>query len=226
MSSDPTGSATVRPLGALLSRLDQLSPNGGKAVLVGVDGCGGSGKSTLTRLLAGALSDASIVETDDFYLPSCDRQKSPDEIGDHFDWKRLERQVLRPLSEGRDGRFQCYDWGRDELTGWRDVPDRRIVLVEGVYSTRRELSGYYDFTIWIDATRETRLTRGLARDGDEARDRWVDDWMPAEDRYVSVHAPSRTADLVVIGDTWPSVDPTCQFVEWTMDRVDRDRDPV
>lgn len=225
MTSDLPGGAKVRPLGALVSKLRQFGPGDAKAVLIGVDGCGGSGKSTLARLLAAALPDACIVETDDFYRPGRDRQKSGDEIGSHFDWKRLERQVLRPLSEGRDGRFQLYDWGNDELAGWRDVPDRGIVLVEGVYSTRRELSGYYDFRIWIEASHETRLARGLARDGDGARDRWVKDWMPAEDRYVSAHAPARTADVVVIGDRLPSVDPTRQFVELT-GRAGRDRNPA
>lgn len=222
MSLDLPDGAKVRPLGALVSNLRQFGPRDARAVLVGVDGCGGSGKSTLAQLLAAALPDACIVEMDDFYRPGRDRQNPQEEIGGHFDWRRLECQVLAPLSEGRDGRFQRYDWGSDELIGWRDVPNRGIVLVEGVYSTRRELSGYYDFTIWIEASRETRLARGLARDGDGAHDRWVNDWMPCEDHYVATQVPARKADVVVIGDALPSVDPRRQFVEWTTARADRD----
>ncbi len=224
MSLDLPDGAKVRPLGALVSKLHQFGPRHAKALLVGVDGCGGSGKSTLARLLAAALPDACVVEMDDFFRPRRSRQTPREEIGGQFDWRRVERQVLAPLSEGRDGRYQRYDWGLDELAGWRDVPNRGVVLVEGVYSTRHELSGYYDLKIWIEASRETRLARGLARDGAGAHDRWVDEWMPSEDRYVANQVPDRTADVVVIGDALPSVDPNRQFVEWKAARDDCDRE--
>ena len=224
MSLDLPVGAKIRPLDALVSKLHQNRPRDAKALLVGVDGCGGAGKSTLARQLAAALPDACIVKMDDFFRPRRDRQTPREEIGGHFDWRRVERQVLAPLSEGRDGRFQRYDWGLDALTGWRDVPNRGVVLVEGVYSTRRELSGYYDFKIWIEASRETRLARGLARDGAGAHDRWVDEWMPSEDRYVADQVPAGKADVVVIGDALPSVDHRRQFVEWKAARADRDRD--
>ena len=214
MALDLPGSATVRPLAALLSRIDAACGKGDGASLVGIDGCGGAGKSALARRLAEAMPGSCTVEMDDFDRPSRDRRNSSTEIGGHFDWQRLEDQVLAPLSKGRDARFQRYDWDRDELTDWRDVPCHGVVLVEGVSCTRRELRGYYAFTLWVEASRDTRLARGLVRDGEGARDRWVDDWMPAEERYVAAHAPAGAADLVVIGDERASVDPTRQIVEW------------
>ncbi len=214
MALDLPGSATVRPLAALCSRVEAARGQGGGASLVGIDGCGGAGKSALARLLAGAIPGSRIVEMDDFYRPGRERRQASNEVAGHFDWRRLERQVLAPLSKGQDARFQRYDWDRDELTDWREVPGHGLVLVEGVGSTRRELRGYYAFTIWVEASRDTRLARGLARDGEGARDRWVDDWMPAEDRYVADHAPAGAADLLVIGDDRDSLNPSRQFVEW------------
>lgn len=217
MGSNLPGSATVRPLGALSWKLDRLRFRKKTAVLVGVDGCGGAGKSTLSRRLAAAMPVSCIVELDDFYHPSDRRQDRAGEVGGHFDWRRLERQVLTPLSEGRDGRFQRYDWSLDALAEWREVPNRGVVIVEGVYATRHELRQYFDLTIWVEASRECRLSRGLARDEEAARDRWVRDWMPAEDRYVASHAPARSATLVVLGEQFASVDPDSQYVELTLD---------
>lgn len=214
MALDLPGSAKVRPLGALVSRIELARGNADGAALVGIDGCGGAGKSALARLLAGAMPGSCIVEMDDFYRPRRDRPNWSHEIGGHFDWQRLEHQVLAPLSMGRDARFQRYEWDRDKLTGWREIPSRGVVLVDGVGCTRRELHAYYEFTIWIEASRDIRLARGLARDGEGARERWVNDWMPAEERYVAGHAPAGAADLIVIGDDCASVDPTRQFVEW------------
>ena len=214
MKLDLPGSVKVRPLGALLSRIDAARGEREGASLVGIDGCGGAGKSALARLLAGEMPGSCIVEMDDFYRPGRDRRSSSQEIGGHFDWQRLEHQVLAPLSKGRDARYQRYDWDLDELNTWREIPGHGVVLVEGVSCMRRELRGYYAFTIWVETSRDTRLARGLARDGEGARDRWVDDWMPAEERYVAVHAPAGATDLVVIGDDRASMDPTCQFAEW------------
>ena len=73
------------------------------------------------------------------------------------------------------------------------------MLVEGNYVIRPELRGYYALRIWVEAPYEVRLRRGLARDGEEARARWVEEWMPEEDRYVAASRPADHADVLVDG---------------------------
>jgi uridine kinase len=171
-------------------------------LLIGIDGCGGSGKSTLARELADAFSNVTIVKMDDFYLPSLlrkDKEFIPGQIGSTFDWQRLKAQVLIPLSQNLYAKYQRYDWDSDSLAEWRIVSPGNVVIVEGVYSTRRELADFYDLRIWVACPREIRLARGLARDGESMRDRWEREWMPLEDIYVQRHRPDETADLVVSG---------------------------
>lgn len=166
-------------------------------VLVGVDGCGASGKSAVAAWIGRELAAATTVHVDDFYLP-----EGGDAVGAHFDWRRLDREVLGPLTAGRPARYQVFDWSRSSLGEWREVPSAGAVVVEGVTAIRRELARYYDLTIWVECPRALRLARGLARDGEGARARWVEDWMPAEDRYVAEHRPEERADLVVDGATF------------------------
>ncbi|MCY4664680.1 MAG: hypothetical protein OXC00_08450 [Acidimicrobiaceae bacterium] len=52
-----------------------------------------------------------------------------------------------------------------------------------------------------------RLARGIERDGQAARRRWIDEWMPAEDAYVSAMGPHCAAMLVVDGQGRPGLDP-------------------
>lgn len=171
--------------------------------LVGIDGRGGSGKSTLARELASRLADATVVEFDDFYRPAAERAgraaRGDSELGGDFDWRRLRGQVLEPFLAGGPGRFQRYDWVSDELAEWHDVPAGGVVIVEGNYVTRPELRASYDLRIWVEAPYEVRLSRGLARDGEEARARWVEEWMPEEDRYVAASRPAEHADVLVDG---------------------------
>jgi uridine kinase len=174
-------------------------------VLVAVDGKGAAGKSTFARALE-AVADGQVlvVEMDDFFRPSAERpvgMAAEKPVGADFDWQRLGTQVLTPLRAGRPARYQRYDWGSDRLAEWHEVAEGGVVVVEGVTSARRELRSLYDAVIWVDAGVETRLRRGLERDGHLARSRWVDDWMPAEDRYASEHQTAEAAWLRVSGES-------------------------
>ncbi|MBY6035980.1 AAA family ATPase [Fictibacillus nanhaiensis] len=171
-------------------------------LLIGIDGCGGSGKSTFAYKLKENLSTITIVHMDDFYRPSSNiinTHPSKKPIGADFDWKRLLKQVLEPIKQGRDGHYQRYDWETDKLEEWHTVSVGGIVIIEGIYAIRQELEDKYDIKIWVDCPREIRLSRGLARDGEDARAMWEGNWMISEDIYVESHKPFLRADLVICG---------------------------
>ncbi|MFS0862542.1 uridine kinase [Fredinandcohnia sp. 179-A 10B2 NHS] len=177
-------------------------PRKRNTLLIGVDGCGGSGKSTFGRKLKDSFEDATLIHFDDFYFPSsqiikADPKEKP--VGADFDWKRLMAQVILPLNENRAGNYQRYDWNTDSLAEWHQVPVGGVVIIEGISSTRNEMTDYYDYKVFVDTPREIRLARGLARDGEEARDMWEKNWMIAEELYVESHRPDLRADLVIDG---------------------------
>lgn len=176
---------------------DELPEVEGRPILVGIDGPGGSGKSTLARLIAQATDVATVVEADDFYLPSSERREDG-EPGSAYDWRRLRDQVLTPLRSNKPGRYQRYDWGSDQLAEWHDIPAEGVVVIEGIYVLREELRDFYDYTIWVTAPRELRLARGLERDGENKRD-WWEKWMALEDCYVEAQHPEQSVDRVVNG---------------------------
>ncbi len=107
--------------------------------------------------------------------------------------------MLEPLCQEKEGCYQRYDWEMDSLAEWHTVPIGGIVIIEGVYTIRKELADKYDYKIWLDCPREIRLSRGLERDGEEAREMWESNWMVSEDMYVEEHKPFESADLIVSG---------------------------
>ena len=152
-------------------------------VRVGIGGRGGAGKSTLAR----SVPNAAVVGTDEFW------------DGSGFDLDRLRREVFEPLAAGEVARFASFDWEAQEPRGERLVEPTGLVVVEGVCALHRMFRDDYDLRIWVEAPRDVRLARGVARDGEDARSTWEDVWMPMEDRYVERDDPVAAADLVVDG---------------------------
>ena len=152
--------------------------------LVGIGGHGAAGKTTLARMVPGA----QIVSTDEFW------------DGEGFDLDRLEREVVAPLARGDAATFASYDWAARETRGSRTVEPTGVVIVEGVCALHRKLRDAYAVRVWVEASYDVRLARAIARDGEAARQTWVDVWMPSEDRYVERDDPVGCADLVISGD--------------------------
>src|SRR3954447_18368110 len=153
-------------------------------ILVGIGGHGAAGKTTLARSVPGA----QIVSTDEFWN------------GEAFDLDRLEREVIAALASSETATFASYDWAAGEARGSRSVVATGVVIVEGVCALHRKLRDAYAVRVWVEASYDVRLARAIARDGEAARSRWVDVWMPSENRYVERDDPVSCADLVVRND--------------------------
>lgn len=159
-------------------------------VLVGIDGFGAAGKSTLAAAIAGRVEVASVVAVDDFNSP----------LILEWDWERFRTQVLRPLLAGRAARYQVWNWDQNVGGEWVDVPPDGLVVVEGVSSTRSELAAPWDLTIWVEAPRELRMARAIERDGEAMRWVWEESWMPSEEAYAAREHPQERVDLIVGGE--------------------------
>jgi len=158
--------------------------------LIGIDGAGGSGKSTLSQNLATALGDTALIHLDDFADWSDDS---------NFQLSTFAERALKPLVAGITSKHQRYDWPTDTLGEWFEIPPKKIAIVEGVTALRPDLQEYWSIGIWVDCPREQRLERAIARDGEAARSKWVDSWMPGEDRYFAADTPWLSADFVFDG---------------------------
>jgi uridine kinase len=150
---------------------------------VGIGGRGGSGKTTL----AAHVPAAQVVSTDEFW------------DGAGFDLDRLRAEVFEPLLAGREARYASWDWAARRPVAERTVAPCGIVVVEGVCALHRMFRDDYDVRVWVEAPYDVRLARGVSRDGEEARAKWVEHWMPSEDRYVEHDDPISCADVVVDG---------------------------
>jgi uridine kinase len=168
---------------------EQVRSHRGPVRLVGIDGCAGAGKTTFAAALSRELDDASVIHTDDF--------ASHDQPLEW--WPRMLHRVVEPLLRDQPASYQPYDWVNRRLSAdVITVEPQDVVLIEGVGATRAVWRDRLALRIWIDCPRDIRLARGIARDGEDLRQFWLD-WMTAEDDYVATEQPQLHADVIVSG---------------------------
>lgn len=171
----------------LAKRIKCLPPSCGPVRLVAVDGPAGAGKTTFAGRLAGVLG-CQVVHSDDFPVPW--------EDGPAGWFHALESQVLRPLQDGRPGRFRRYDWVRGEYAGDVTVPPAPVLIVEGVSTARASVARLLAFAVWVEAPWELRFARVIERDGAELEPRWRA-WFAAEEEWFAQDRTRDRADLIV-----------------------------
>jgi hypothetical protein len=122
---------------AIQARLAAL--DGADLVLVAIDGPG-----RIEGHLIEILEPVAVVRMEDFARtpdPGLDPQEAYELA---YDWGRLVDDVLDPIAVGQAGRY-----ARDGR-GAVDVPAHGLVVVDGPFSTRPQLRGYYDLMVWVE----------------------------------------------------------------------------
>jgi len=174
----------AQPVLDRVAALALARPTGRSFVLVGIGGHGASGKTTLAHL----IPNAQVVSTDEFW------------DGAEFELSRLRAEVLEPILRGERAEYHAFSWElQTRLAEPRPVRPEGVIVIEGVCALHAIFREAYDLRVWVEAPRELRLARGIARDGEEARRIWEEQWMPNEERYVQRDDPISAADLIVDG---------------------------
>ncbi len=176
----------------LLQKIKAIEPKR-KTLLIGIDGVGGAGKTTLSTYLQGNLPNSTIVQLDDFYVPALGRT----------DRNRVIEQVFTPLEHDVSVTYQVYNWVADSLDASIFINPGGIVIIEGVYALHPDFVLYYDYKIWINCSSEIGFQRGIdrdkKRDGVDNSEKWKTIWMPNEKEYVDMQNPQQCADYIYEG---------------------------
>ncbi|WP_405376759.1 AAA family ATPase [Pseudobutyrivibrio sp.] len=188
----------------------------GKTVIVGIDGLGGAGKSSISEEIYEELSGENIpievLHIDDFIHPKNIRYNdnyAEWECYYNLQWRYdyLLENVINPIK--KNGKFtgliELYDKNEDRYEKKSfDIKEGSVVLIEGIFLQREELSQIFDYMIYIDVPESERLKRVLKRDGyigtvDDIKEKYENRYFPAERHYVNMYSPSKLADYVVKG---------------------------
>lgn len=185
-----------------------------KILIVGIDGLGGAGKSTLSGELKTMLRKVGlqtiVLHIDDFIHPKIVRYR--DDIPTWECYYNLQwrydyflHDILIPMRKNHafHGIIEIYDKEQDSyMLQTLDAEPGTILLVEGIFLQRQELQGFFDTMIYLDVPEKIRLQRVLHRDsyiGDTSQiaAKYETRYFPAERHYVKMCEPAKHADFIV-----------------------------
>lgn len=183
-----------------------------KPLIIGIAGGTGSGKSTVARNVAQALSTSSVafIDMDAYYLnfahlPLEERRQINWDHPNAVDWDLLIAH-LGELAEGRPIEKPVYDF----VTHTRSprtvhVPSAEVVVIDGILLfVEPRVRAMCDVKIFVDADADIRLIRRIQRDMakrgrplKEILDQYLSTVQPMHLEFVE---PSkRYADVIVPG---------------------------
>lgn len=181
--------------------------------VIGIDGLGGAGKTTIAARLCQEIEKNSyhtiLLHMDDFIKERKERYNSAyPEWSCYYDFQwRYDYFIdaidrMKSIRE-RNIEIELYDKDNDTYFGeCFSVKEGTIIVVEGIFLQRKELQNLFDYMIYIDIPEDARLKRVLKRDtyiGNEKEilDRYENRYFPAEHKYIEECRPSENADFVM-----------------------------
>src|SRR5690625_1744897 len=162
--------------------------------LVGIDGLGGSGKTTLIKNVKQELMnhDCNVVtfNLDDYIVEKNKRYDTGyEEWYEYYylqwDVRRLRKNMFEALHKNCSIlQLPFYDKRKDCIsTKQYTIVSDQIVLLEGIFLQRREWKDFYDFVIFLDCPRDLRLQRVMNRDS------YIGDYQAILNKYQTRYFP-------------------------------------
>lgn len=187
--------ATAQNVQAVIERIERVYTER-ERVFVAIDGPCTSGKTTLATVLQRRFG-GNVLHMDDFFLRP--EQRTPErfaEPGGNVDRERFEDEVLVPLAAGKIAQYRPWDCHTGDFAASHNVEPARLTIVEGSYSMHPALRGYYDLMICLTIDSGEQLRRLEARNP-RMLQRFIDEWIPLENRYFASTETRTAADMIV-----------------------------
>ena len=142
-----------------------------EALLIGIGGGTGSGKTYFSRELKEAFSkeNALLINQDSYYndqkdIPFEVRERVNYDHPDAFDHSRLLSDLNR-LKKMQEVAVPIYDYKTHLRTGTNTVKPSCVVIVEGILALHySDINNLFDYRAYISTPEQIRMERRIARD--------------------------------------------------------------
>ena len=191
--SDETNKNQLALIKKISSQVLELIDRGNQTPIVLIDGRAGSGKSTFAESLQQQLfrdgeSAPRVIHMDNIF-------EGWDGLALGSDY--LVRFILQPLARRETASWQDWSWVKNQRSSWREFSGGTPLIVEGCGSLTERSKEHADFSIWLEASEETRRERWIQRERHLDK---FDFWAAQELDFYAREKSQSLADLVIKTD--------------------------
>lgn len=182
-------------IAAVTNSIKSMSFKRMRPIVIGIEGFGGSGKTTVSKQLAQDLGKSYVIHIDDFIVKEMLSEPAWDT--GVFDHRRLEKQVLVAAASGKEIIYQKLLYDSNCLGDFVKVPPVNYLIIEGISCYIPSLRQYYDIKIWVDTPIRAAKERGIAREGTHGSAADWESWATIDVLYQKKYHPEIMADFSI-----------------------------
>lgn len=178
----------------LINKIDSIRHHQNCIIIV-IEGMAGSGKSTLGEFLSNYYQ-TNLIHMDDFFLPL--EKRTPErlsEVGGNIDYERFKNEVVDHLNT--DFYYGVFNCSKGEITTRKQIKRKPMLIIEGSYAMHPYFGKYYDLSIFLEVSSEAQVQRILKRNGEFLFDKFINNWIPMENRYFKELSIRDKADIII-----------------------------
>ncbi|SES30947.1 kinase [Psychrobacillus sp. OK032] len=181
--------------------------------IIGIDGLGGAGKTTITETITKELTFAGqkvlVIHIDDLIEEREKRYNTGHSEWYEYFWLQWDVQGIKEkLFEAVHEKLnhlhlKFYDKDNDRCYMENiNIEQCNVILIEGIFLQRREWKGFFDYLIYLDCPKNVRSERVLQRDTyigniNERLKKYERRYWTGEDYYLKEINPIQSADIVL-----------------------------
>ncbi len=165
-----------------------------KHSIIALEGKCASGKTTIAH----QCNNATILHTDDFFLPENKKTKARlAEIGGNINYE-LIKETLEAIKKAWENdekiiTIQAYDCEK-EIYYSKDIELKDKILFEGVYSYHPFFNNLIDKCAYLFVKQSTQIERIMLREKVEL---YLNEWIPLENKYFEKYKFLDNADIII-----------------------------
>jgi len=185
----------VKEFYEIFNRIDELL-NKKDHVIVAIDGCSASFKTTFSDILAKRY-DSNIIHIDDFYNKKTENTPKHLKISveGNINYPYLKENVIDRLKDD-SFLYQKFDCKTQTFLKEEIVYKKSLAIIEGTYSLNPKLGKYYDLSIFFDLNEDTQKERIMIRNKDSFE--WfISTWVRLEKVYFAHFNIKNNVDIVI-----------------------------
>ena len=179
--------------------IEKLIRSSDDRIIIAIDGRTGAGKTTISKYLHEKFG-GNLFHMDDFYLQGHHRTKERLlEVGGNVDYERFKREVLDVVERGEVVHYRPFNYHTMDFDAEfsRDIPPKRLNIIEGTYCMNPYFGDPYDLRIFMDVEYHQQIENVIDREGTSELDDYIDKWIPKTDIYIERMGVQERCDMTI-----------------------------